>query len=196
MFLLDILETIKVENGEVFNLKYHQKRFNKTRLELFQSKQIIDLSSIIKAPKKGLFRCRVVYSNHVKSVEYIPYIPKVICSLKVVPSNMSYDYKYLNRDELNLLLEQNSNFDEIIIEKNKYITDTTISNIALYSDKHKQWFTPAKPLLEGTMREKLLTSGFLQIKNIKSTDISSYKKIALINAMIGFKVINSPTIVC
>jgi len=190
---LNILETIKVENGEVFNLEYHQKRFDRTRFELFNSKNSIDLCSLLDIPKKGLFRCRIIYSKDIQSIEYIPYKPKVINSLKVVASDISYDYKYLNRDNLNFLLEQNANFDEIIIEKRGYITDTTISNIAFYDDSYKQWFTPEKPLLRGTMREKLLNSGFLQLKNIESSKILSYKKVALMNAMIGFKIIN-PTI--
>jgi len=191
--LLNILETIKVENAEVFNIEYHQKRFDRTRFELFNSKNSIDLLSLLDIPKKGLFRCRVVYSKDIQSIEYIPYKPKVITTLKVISSNICYDYKYLNRDELNTLLSQNSKFDEIIIEKNGYLSDTTISNIAFYDDNYKQWFTPTNPLLKGTMREKLLNNGFLKSKNIQSSEISSYKKVALMNAMIGFKIIN-PTI--
>ena len=191
--MLNILETIKVENAEVFNIEYHQKRFDRTRFELFNSKNSIDLLSLLDIPKKGLFRCRVVYSKDIQSIEYIPYKPKVITTLKVISSNICYDYKYLNRDELNTLLSQNSKFDEIIIEKNGYLSDTTISNIAFYDDNYKQWFTPTNPLLKGTMREKLLNNGFLKSKNIQSSEISSYKKVALMNAMIGFKIIN-PTI--
>jgi len=188
--LLNLLETIKVDDGEVFNIEYHQKRFDRTRLELFNSKNSIDLLSLLDIPKKGLFRCRVIYSEDIQSIEYIPYKVKVINSLKVVDSNINYNYKFLNRDELNTLLSENSKFDEIIIEKSGYLTDTTISNIAFYDDNYKQWFTPATPLLYGTMREKLLNNGFLKSKNIKSSEISSYKKVALMNAMIGFKIIN------
>ena len=188
--MLNLLETIKVDDGEVFNIEYHQKRFDRTRLELFNSKNSIDLLSLLDIPKKGLFRCRVIYSEDIQSIEYIPYKVKVINSLKVVDSNINYNYKFLNRDELNTLLSENSKFDEIIIEKSGYLTDTTISNIAFYDDNYKQWFTPATPLLYGTMREKLLNNGFLKSKNIKSSEISSYKKVALMNAMIGFKIIN------
>jgi len=183
-----ILETIKIENAEVFNLSYHQKRFDKTRKELFNTQTSIALSSLIKAPGKGLYRCRILYNDTVISVEYIPYKEKSIQTLKVVSSDLSYPYKYANRDTLNRLLQNNTDTDEIIIEKEGYITDTSIANLAFYDGK--QWFTPKKPLLEGTMRAKLLDKEFLQVRSIKSSEISNYKKVALMNAMIGFKIIN------
>ena len=187
---MDLLETIRIENGEVFNLDYHQERFDRSRLELFNSTTNIELSSLIEAPKDGLFRCRILYDVDIKSIKYIPYKAKEIKQLKVVSSNIDYSYKYANREELNTLLLQNSKYDEIIIEKNGFITDTTIANIAFYDNYYKQWFTPETPLLKGTMREKLLKDGLLKTKNIESTEISTYKKVALMNAMIGFKIIN------
>ena len=42
---------------------------------------------------------------------------KKIEKLKIVPSNIEYNYKYANRDELNSLLENWGEYDEIIIEK-------------------------------------------------------------------------------
>ncbi len=187
-----LLETIKVEDGKVFNLPYHQKRFNRSRKELFNSKKDISLSStIIDVPLKGLYRCRVVYGKNIHSVEYIPYKEKSIENLKVVSLNISYKYKYENRDIFNKLLEKYSIYDELIIVKDGYVTDTTISNLAFYDGTN--WFTPQIPLLKGTMREKLLDNSLLQTKKIKIDEIDSYKKVALINAMIGFKIIN-PTI--
>ena len=68
------------------------------------------------------------------------------------------------------LLLANKDVDEVIIEKNGYLTDTTIANIAFFDGK--QWFTPEKPLLKGTMRAKLIEEGFLQTKNIKSEELA------------------------
>ena len=79
-------------------------------------------------------------------------------------------------------------FDDIIIEKKGFITDTSIANLAFYDGE--QWFTPKNPLLEGTMRAKLLDEGFLQTREIKRSEISHYTKVALMNAMIGFKILN------
>jgi 4-amino-4-deoxychorismate lyase len=184
-----LLETIKIEDGNIKNISYHQNRFDKSRRELFGSTHKIDLLSLIKAPPKALFRCRILYDESVKSIEYIPYKEKKIEKLKIVPSNIEYNYKYANRDELNSLLEGLSEYDEIIIEKNGYLTDTTISNIAFYTNG--KWFTPTTPLLKGTMRAKLLDDGFLHKKEIKKEDLKNYSQMALMNSMIGFKVLNN-----
>ena len=187
-----LLETIKIEDGEVHNLSYHQDRCTKSRQKLFQSKDVLDLSSIIVAPKVGLYRCRILYAENVHSIEYIPYTPKEIQTLKIVSSDIEYNLKYANRDALNTLLESNKDVDEVIIEKDGYLTDTTIANIAFFDGK--QWLTPEKPLLQGTMRAKLIDEGFLQPKEIKQADLQNYSQVALMNAMIGFKILKIDTI--
>ena len=187
-----LLETIKIEDGTVFNLNYHQKRCDESRRKLYQSNDTLDLSSIITPPKKGLYRCRVVYAKKIQSIEYIPYIPKKIYKLKVVSSDITYDLKYADRTPLEELLRQYPDADEVIIENNGYITDTTFSNIAFF-DGHK-WETPLYPLLKGTMRQKLLDEGKLHERQIRKNDLKHYKNVALINAMIGFKVLNHFTI--
>ncbi len=183
-----LLETIRIEGGKIHNLGYHQQRCNKSRQILFDSHDVLDLSSCIDAPKTGVYRCRILYAERLHSIEYIPYSPKEIDSLKIVSSDIEYSLKYANRDALNALLESNKDVDDVIIEKEGYLTDTTISNIAFFDGEH--WVTPAKPLLEGTMRAKLLDEGFLQLKEIKKEDLQNYSQVALMNAMIGFKILN------
>ncbi len=188
-----LLETIKIEDGEVFNLSYHQARCDESRKALFNSTDRLDLSSLIQAPPKGLYRCRILYDEKIHSIEYIPYMPKEIHTLKIVSSDLKYDHKYANRDALNKLLQTHTDADDILIEKHGYLTDTTIANIAFYDGK--QWFTPEKPLLKGTMRAKLLDEGFLHTRKIKKEEITDYTHVALMNAMIGFKIINSINII-
>ncbi len=187
-----LLETIKIENGEVFNLFYHQKRFDKSREELFSDTIPMDLSDIIKAPEKGMYRCRILYDTQIRSIEYIPYHAKTIQTLKVVPSDIAYPYKYADRDSFTALLQRYPLFDEILIEKDGFITDTTISNLAFYDGSH--WLTPEEPLLEGTMRAKLLDEGFLLESLIQKKDLEKYTHVALMNAMIGFNILNNPKI--
>ncbi len=182
--MTELLETIRIEDGQVQNIEWHNQRCNQSRFELFKEKKPLNLLKFIAPPPKGLYRCRILYDRDVKSVEYIPYTPKQIDSLKIVQSDIEYSYKYSNREELNALLDPN--YDEIIIEKNGLLTDTSIANIAFYNGK--QWLTPAQPLLKGTMRAKLLSENFLIRKNIKSDDIRSYSHFALMNAMIGFQI--------
>ncbi len=187
-----LLETIKIEDGNIENLSYHQIRFDKSRRELFNITDKTDLTSLIEAPDKGLYRCRIIYDKEIHTVEYIPYIPKEIKTLKIITSNIDYNYKYADREELNSLLEKAYEYDEIIIEKDGYLTDTTISNIAFYNED--KWFTPAQTILDGTMRAKLLDEKFLHPKDIKKEDLKNYSQIALMNSMIGFKILNDFTI--
>ena len=182
--MIELLETIKIEDSKILNIKWHNQRCNKSRLELFQEKKLLSLEEFIEPPKEGLYRCRILYDKDINSVEYIPYTPKKINSFKIVQSNIDYSYKYGNREELNAL--HNPDYDEVIIEKDGYLTDTSIANIAFYDGTN--WFTPASPLLKGTIREKLLSERFLIVKNIKSQDIQSYSHFALMNAMIGFQI--------
>ena len=122
-----LLETIKIEEGEIANLPYHQDRCDQSRQTLFQSTDRLLLSSIIQPPQIGLYRCRILYAKELHSVEYIPYVPKEINSLKIVTSQIDYPLKYANRDALNALLEANQEVDEVIIEKEGYLTDITIA---------------------------------------------------------------------
>ena len=187
-----LLETIRIEEGKVHNLSYHQQRCNQSRQTLFGSKDTLELSSRIEAPKEGLYRCRIVYGEELNSIEYIPYTPKEINSLKIVSSDIKYALKYANREALNALIIAHPNVDEVIIEQEGYLTDTTIANIAFYDGK--QWLTPKKPLLQGTMRAKLIDEGLLQTADISKEDLHHYTHVALMNAMIGFKVLNISTI--
>ena len=188
-----LLETIRIEQGVIYNLPYHQARMNRSRDHLFHTFSVIDLASHINIPsEEGIYRCRILYGQEIENIEYIPYTPKQIRSLKIVSSDIEYRYKYANREKLDMLLRENPEVDEVIIEKDGLLTDTTISNIAFYRDG--KWYTPKKPLLEGTMREKFVKNGILHPKDISKDDLDNYTHVALINAMIGFKILNHITI--
>ncbi len=187
-----LLETIRIEDGQIQNLSYHQARCDQSRQILFHSTERLDLFSLIDPPKTGLYRCRILYEKSLHSIEYIPYTPKAIASLRIVSSDIDYSLKYADRTSLDALLLANKDVDEVIIEKDGYLTDTTIANIAFYDGR--QWITPTVPLLKGTMRAKLIEEGFLKTKNIRREDLEKYTQVALMNAMIGFKIINPITI--
>jgi 4-amino-4-deoxychorismate lyase len=187
---IELLETIKIEAGRVENINWHNQRCNRSRKSLFSSQNEIDLLEYIRPPQEGLFRCRILYSQDINSVEYIPYSYKKITTIKVIKSQIEYPYKYSNRDELNALLLPE--YDEIIIEKNGLITDTSIANIALYQDN--KWITPQTPLLEGTLRAKLLENNFLHEKEIRKEELQNFSHFALMNAMIGFQIQKNITI--
>lgn len=64
------------------------------------------------------------------------------------------------------------------------ITDSYYANVAL--SNNGTWYTPEYPLLRGTMRTKLLSKGKLTVKNIATTELHTYDKVRLFNAMIPF----------
>jgi 4-amino-4-deoxychorismate lyase len=185
------LETIKIENGSVENLFYHQKRFEAV-LEQFSITEKPLLENLIHPPKEGLFRCRVVYDvKDIGAVEvgYIPYEKRVIRSLKFVEDEtLEYRYKYLDRTRIDALFAQRGDSDDIVIVQNNLVRDTSIANIALF--KNGRWLTPKEPLLCGTTRARLLSEKKIFEADITPKELCQAQKIALLNAMIGFDILD------
>ena len=188
-----LIETIKIQNREIFNIEYHNKRLNLSCLNLFGVSSTIDLNSYINPPNDNiLYRCRVLYKREIIKIEYIPYSPKNQQNFIVVESDIEYNYKYSNRDKLNLLKDRYSDYDDIIISQNGLLKDTTIANIAFLDNG--VWITPKTPLLYGTIRSKMIDEGSLIPQDIYSKDVNNFSGFAIMNAMIGFKVIKNPSI--
>jgi len=172
------IETLLITN-KIENLIYHNIRMNKTR-EIFFNTEPLNLANYIEIrPNK---RVRVIYDKDILKVEYFDLKHREFKRLKVVYSDIDYSFKYENREKLNNL--KVDGYDEVIIVKNGFITDTTISNLAFFDGK--EWVTPNTPLLKGTKRAELLKKGFLKEKEIKIEDLKNYKKVAMMNAILGF----------
>jgi len=183
-----LFETISIKAAKLQNILYHNQRLNRSRRELFGVDNYIDLSRFISPPDSGNYRCRVIYSRDIESIEYIPYKPKDIKKILLVDSDIEYKYKCLNRLELNNLLKRYKDYDDILIVRDRLLTDTTIANIALRRDG--KWYTPQKPLLKGTTRQRLIDIGFLSTQDIDKSNLTDYDGFAIMNAMIDFKIIN------
>jgi 4-amino-4-deoxychorismate lyase len=181
---MQLLETIKLENGHLQNLEYHNKRFNSSRFDLFGIKDNQNLDNLLKVPfecSEGVFRCRVIYRNDIQEVTFTPYIHKEIKTLKLVDvGDWDYSYKYADRSFMNNLLAENQDFDEVIMTKNGFITDCTIANLAFWDGSN--WFTPSTPLLNGTKRQQLLDRQEIIEREIRIEDLGKYEGICLINA--------------
>lgn len=182
-----LLETIRCKKGLAEDLHYHQQRVDESRKALFGLSDKLDLASSINPPDQKLYRCRVLYAQTIESIEYIPYLPREIHTLKMVPITFSYDYKFADRSDLDALLEKHPDADDVIMVKDGLITDTTIANIAFFDGE--RWITPKHPLLKGTMRAKLIEQGFLHERDIESNEVKTFEKVALMNAMIGFNIL-------
>ncbi len=179
------LETIKCENGKLVNLDLHQDRMSTVRLTYFSSAEELTLSSIVKVPpkcSKGLFRCRVLYSDKIHKIEFLPHQSRTIKSLKLVEGHsIDYKFKYSDRKELEYLYSQRDSCDEIIIVRNNFISDSFFSNI-LFFDGYK-WWTSDTPLLEGTQRARLLQLGKVHLSRITLNDLPRFTKVGLVNAL-------------
>lgn len=174
-----LLETIKAVDGKLYHLEYHQKRFEGYEV----------LSQVLNPPKEGLYRVRVLYTyDKIEKIEYISYTPRVINTLKVIESpTISYEKKYANRQEIDALFAQRGSCDDVLIIKNGLVCDTSIANVAFFDGE--RWLTPKQPLLRGTSRARYLDEGKIVEQDIELEQIYSYKKMALLNAMIDFAII-------
>lgn len=180
-----LLETIKCKDGKLFNLKYHQDRFDRARKEYFQCLNKIELANSIFIPaecSKGLFRCRITYDTKIQKIEFLPHKFKNVKSLKLIEDNsIDYHVKFSDRGRLNKLYELRDECDDILIVKKGCITDSFTAN-PIFFDGEK-WWTPNTPLLAGTQRAHLIEEGKIFECRITPDNLSKYKKVGLVNAL-------------
>lgn len=189
---LKLLETIRLNNGEFCNLSFHQERMNKARFEIFGQTTRINLEKLLsegkvqEIPAKGLFKCRIIYRDNIESIEFLHYTMPTLRTLRLVVSDaIEYPYKYLDRTSLETLFQKREQCDDILIVKEGLFTDSSAANILFFNGR--QWITPAKPLLAGTQRAKLLEEERISTADIRPSDLRFFSKVRLINAMIRFE---------
>ncbi len=183
------LETIKIVDGEIFNLEYHQKRYESV-LESLDIKNIQNLGDFINPPEWGLYRCRLVYDRENIEVAYHEYKKREIKSLKLIFENdIEYAQKSTDRKGIEALFKAREEGDDILVIKNLFVTDTSIANIA-FQTSSGEWVTPRNPLLKGTTRARLLDEGKIKEADIKVQELRGFSKVALLNAMIDFDILD------
>jgi len=183
-----LVETIRLLDGVLQNLEFHNSRMNQSRKELFNQHDIVDLEKYVKIPAgihRGIYKCRVVYSSQPEEVSFETYEPRTIGTLRLIENNtINYPYKYTDRQALNDLFAYRGNCDDILIIRNGHVTDTSYSNIIFFDGT--QWITPSTPLLHGTMRSCLLKNKIITEREIAVSDLTKFSKARLINAMLPF----------
>ncbi|MEG0927799.1 MULTISPECIES: aminotransferase class IV [Chryseobacterium] len=181
------IESIKVEDQEIFLLELHQKRVNQT-FSNFGKEDSIDLSKIYKNlqhDEDGLFKLRVSYDLDKRiRTQMIPYAIPEIHDFQLVENNsFDYSFKFEDRKELDKM-KMKSKAEEIIIVKNNHITDTSFSNLLFL--KGKEWFTPTTYLLNGVQRQHLLKQKKIKEAEITLQNIKQFSHFQLINALNDF----------
>jgi len=185
---MQLLETIKVDQGKPFFISFHNERFNSSRQALFGINKKIDLSTLINPPDLNCYRCRIVYSEKIEKIEFIPCQNRQFKTFQIVyDDEIKYNFKYLDRSAIQKLEHLKKEADDILIIKQGLITDTSIANVAFFDGE--QWITPANPLLKGTTRERLLQEGKIYLKEINENDLKIFSKMALMNALLGFMIL-------
>ncbi|MDR6516155.1 aminotransferase class IV [Chryseobacterium camelliae] len=186
--MYQFIESIKVEDQEIFLLDLHQKRVDETFSHFGKNGDSINLEKIydhLNHEEDGLFKLRITYDLDKKiRTQMIPYAIPEIGSFQLVENN-SYDYsfKFENRKELDMM-KMKAKAEEIIIVKNNHITDTSYSNLLFL--KGKEWFTPSTYLLNGVQRQHLLKTKKIKERDITLQNIKEFSHFQLINALNDF----------
>jgi 4-amino-4-deoxychorismate lyase len=178
-----LIESIKLENGRLANLNYHNRRMEDVLKNYFGINRRIDLGQVISIPadkKVGLYRCRITYAPEIIKTEFIPHTFREISSLKVIESNdIEYGYKFSDRSGLETLFARRGDCDDILIVKNGNITDSFTANPVFFDGQ--QWWATDTPLLAGTQRARLLDEHKIGQCRITPADLWKYSKVGLIN---------------
>lgn len=189
-----LLESIRVENGAAGNVQLHQQRVNASCQELFgklPSWQIAGVLAELKLPVEGLHKLRIGYDADRAECTVTPYTIRPVSSLKLVNDDVGVDYrhKFEDRRKLDILFDRREDKDDILIVQNGMVTDTSYANIVL-SSKGK-WYTPQHCLLDGVMRQRLISKGAVEPVRIGVDDVKAFEQFRLINALLRFEAMSS-----
>jgi len=180
-----LIETIRVLNGIPQHLIWHERRMARAGNEFWPGSETIIPGPLLNVPiefSTGVVRCNIIFNRTTHDVTFRHYKKRLVTSLKLVHCNtVDYHVKYRDRTILEQLFKMRGDCDEILIVKEGIITDTSMSNIIFFDGR--KWVTPAKPLLKGTCRERLLEEGWLHEQEIRVEDLPLFKGCKLINAM-------------
>jgi 4-amino-4-deoxychorismate lyase len=184
------LETICVRQRQLLNLPAHNERFNRTRLALWGLAQPLALQEVIALPDwlhpDQTYKCRVTYGREIETIEFEEYHVRPVHSLQLLNADgLDYTFKYADRQQLNALFAQRGTAHDVLLVQNGLLTDTTYANVALFDGQ--SWHTPARPLLAGTQRARLIETGVLIPADIRLEDLPQFQYIKLLNAMLDWE---------
>ncbi|MEM9545798.1 MAG: aminotransferase class IV [Bacteroidota bacterium] len=183
-----LIETIRIQNGRVRHIQYHNQRCNASRKALFGSKNNINLRNSIDVSKANTpeVKCRIIYDDRIHKVDYESYTMRSIQTLEPVEiGDFDYSHKYADRETLKSFFDQRGSKDDILMTRKGFITDTYYANVALL--KSGKWYTPKNPLLNGSCRSRLIDSKEIIPLDIHINQLIDFESISLFNAMIPLK---------
>jgi 4-amino-4-deoxychorismate lyase len=183
------LETIKIDQGEVKSLHFHQQRMDMTLQALRNAGNPFRLKDKILCPEEWtgkIVKCRVLYDLDGIAITYDPYHKRSLKSFKLIDGKqISYSYKYADRLAIDQLFASRGVCDDIIIAKNGLVTDTSMANLVFR--KNRWLYTPASPLLGGTKRKQYIEEGRIRPKEVHVSELKDYDAFKCINAMLDLE---------
>jgi len=178
-----LFETIKVANSSYKNLFYHINRAKISSKAIFGE----EIDFVLPTPNIENGRCKVIYSDKIEKIDFFEYKPKKINKFVIVEKDIDYSYKFLDRNDIDTVVADYPSDIEVIFAKDGLLRDSSIANISLlYKNK---WITPKNFMLNGTTLQRLKSKFIFEEIDIK--DIHKFEKIALMNAMFGFRVFDN-----
>ncbi|MEA3447777.1 MAG: aminotransferase class IV [Bacteroidota bacterium] len=183
--MYQFIESIRIENGNVPLIEYHQRRYKQCLKEHFKHVKPVQLCHIADkyANKQGTWKLRIEYDHKIRNIDCIPYKPRRIKRFHLVcDDQIDYAWKYSNRKTFEKLKSRYQEDEEIIIVKNNLITDSSYANLAFYAAPY--WYTPKHPLLKGVMREYLLAHNSIKTAIITTGQLKHFEIFCQINAML------------
>lgn len=182
------IETIRLFYGCCSDLRYHRNRVLSSVDNTSVWTEIEHAVKLIveRYKNNALVKCSITYDNAgISDVICTDYNRRCIKALVPVEAHyIDYSLKYADRTELDALKRNLRPYEEPVIVKDGLITDTTFSNV-VFEDENGRLFTPKVPLLCGTMRERLLDLGLVNLLDISVEELQRYRKVHLVNAMNG-----------
>ena len=184
-----LFESIGVIDGQVQHASWHEKRYVKSFITYFKRppvKPLLEGIDIPNAYQKGKVKLRISYNENQRKWRFSNYAFSPIAHLQLVEHNaINYELKWEDRVLLSELYQKRGDADDVLIVRNGLLTDTSYGNIAFR--KNGGWFTPDKPLLEGTARARLLAQGKISSTSISLENYTEFEVFKMINALRDFE---------
>jgi para-aminobenzoate synthetase/4-amino-4-deoxychorismate lyase len=194
----DLLETLLLENGEVYLLDRHLQRM-KASAEYFgftfREKEIRDeLERLGAQSGSGKWKVRLLVSrrgeSHIEAQEFNS--PERVLRVALAPEPVSVNDRFLfhkttNRKVYEDALASRPDCDDVILWNDSGdVTESTIANLVISIDGNL--YTPPvhAGLLPGTLRAQLLEEGRVVERSIRREDLRAADEIFLINSVRGW----------
>lgn len=184
--MFPFFESIAILDGNARNLFYHQDRVNRTFKKFYPQSEphhleyLLHKTSLIDAP---IVKIKFSYREDGYKIHQLPYSARIFKRFYLVTDNqIEYAYKYSDRKFLERHTGRLTPDEQILLIREGLITDSSFSNVIFYDGY--RWLTPAKPLLEGTMRASLIADWKIHEEELIPGQLHLFKSFKLINAML------------